>query len=198
MSLKALRAAAVALALGLPAYVSAAPVITSVNTNLLTGAYTFSFMGGTFTFGGMNTFPNYINVATGSTAASPTSIAAVRTVFGNPSTDFTNRGTVVYNASTLGGFGSFPTATTVPTTNGDNFLGLRVTAGGQNYYGFAYTTNATLNSFGFETTANTGITATTAVPAAVPEPATWAMMICGFGAIGASMRRRHRVAVRFS
>jgi hypothetical protein len=30
-------------------------------------------------------------------------------------------------------------------------------------------------------------------PAAVPEPATWAMMLLGFGAIGVSMRRRRRV-----
>jgi len=29
--------------------------------------------------------------------------------------------------------------------------------------------------------------------AAVPEPATWAMMLLGFGAIGVSMRRRRRV-----
>lgn len=33
--------------------------------------------------------------------------------------------------------------------------------------------------------------------AAVPEPATWAMMIMGFGLIGASMRRR-KVSVRFA
>jgi hypothetical protein len=31
------------------------------------------------------------------------------------------------------------------------------------------------------------------VSSAVPEPATWAMMLVGFGAIGASMRRRRRV-----
>ena len=36
-----------------------------------------------------------------------------------------------------------------------------------------------------------------AVGGAVPEPATWAMMIAGFGIVGASMRRR-KVAVRFA
>ncbi len=30
----------------------------------------------------------------------------------------------------------------------------------------------------------------------VPEPATWAMMLAGFGLIGATMRRRQKVAVR--
>jgi hypothetical protein len=32
----------------------------------------------------------------------------------------------------------------------------------------------------------------------VPEPATWAMFIGGFGLIGAAMRRRQRVSVRFA
>lgn len=32
----------------------------------------------------------------------------------------------------------------------------------------------------------------------VPEPASWAMMLGGFGAIGAAMRRRQRVSVRFA
>lgn len=41
-----------------------------------------------------------------------------------------------------------------------------------------------------------GLAATS--PVAVPEPAAWAMMIVGFGAIGAALRQRHRVtAVRF-
>ncbi len=36
------------------------------------------------------------------------------------------------------------------------------------------------------------------VTAAVPEPATWAMMILGFGMVGAAMRRRARPAVSFA
>ena len=40
--------------------------------------------------------------------------------------------------------------------------------------------------------------AVSAIPAAaVPEPAAWAMMIGGFGLVGAAMRRRGTVAVRF-
>ncbi|MBB3693287.1 FxDxF family PEP-CTERM protein [Sphingomonas sp. BK580] len=37
----------------------------------------------------------------------------------------------------------------------------------------------------------------TPISSAVPEPATWAMMIMGFGVVGYAMRRR-RTAVRFS
>jgi hypothetical protein len=200
MFLKAWRAssAALALMLGTPTVSHAAPVITTVNANLLTNQYSFSFLGGSFTFAGMNNFPNYLAVSTGITSGAPAgTTAAVSTVAGGPSTDFTDRGIVVYDQNTLGGFGSFPALTTVPFTNGDNFLGLRVTSGGQTYFGFAFTTNATLNSFGFETTPNTGIMATTALTA-VPEPATWAMMIGGFGLIGSTMRRRKRLSVRFA
>jgi hypothetical protein len=32
----------------------------------------------------------------------------------------------------------------------------------------------------------------------VPEPATWAMMVGGFGLIGGAMRRRQRTSVRFA
>lgn len=37
-----------------------------------------------------------------------------------------------------------------------------------------------------------------AVTGAVPEPATWAMMIAGFGLIGGALRRRQAPAVRFA
>jgi hypothetical protein len=45
------------------------------------------------------------------------------------------------------------------------------------------------------TTIAAGSTGTLAVTAAVPEPATWAMMLVGFGAMGVSMRRRRSTAL---
>lgn len=36
-----------------------------------------------------------------------------------------------------------------------------------------------------------------AAPAAVPEPASWAMMLAGFGAVGAAMRRRQQISATF-
>ena len=40
------------------------------------------------------------------------------------------------------------------------------------------------------------ITSSDPVDGAVPEPATWAMMIAGFGVVGASLRRRRSVALK--
>ncbi|QYE37158.1 PEPxxWA-CTERM sorting domain-containing protein (plasmid) [Polymorphobacter sp. PAMC 29334] len=171
----------------------AAPVITSVNADLSVSPYSFSYLGSTFTFTGTGGFPNYLAVSTSGSAA-------VRTVFGTPSTDFTDRGgPVVYDQNTLGGFGSFPVSTSIPYTNGDNFLGLRVTSAGKDYYGFAFSTNAVLNSYGFETSADTGITATTATgTGTVPEPASWALMVAGFGLVGVTVRRRQRPVIHLA
>lgn len=74
--------------------------------------------------------------------------------------------------------------------NGQNFFGIRATAGEQ----------ITGLSFGNFTPTGSGIQALNQVrlnfttAAAVPEPGTWAMMLLGFGVVGSSMRRRRRVA----
>jgi hypothetical protein len=44
------------------------------------------------------------------------------------------------------------------------------------------------------TVINTGHVGATLAPAAVPEPATWAMMLVGFGGLGALLRRRRQAA----
>ncbi|MFT3976389.1 MAG: PEPxxWA-CTERM sorting domain-containing protein [Sphingomonas bacterium] len=43
-----------------------------------------------------------------------------------------------------------------------------------------------------------GSVTATPIAAAVPEPATWALMIVGFGMVGAAMRRRSKTSVRFA
>lgn len=58
------------------------------------------------------------------------------------------------------------------------------TAGGNNFYVFGFT-DGDLPGFLAQQFA------------AVPEPATWAMMVLGFGLVGGAMRRRHKANVRF-
>lgn len=56
----------------------------------------------------------------------------------------------------------------------------------------------TFNLSGGFTAGPATLTITRAAVAAVPEPGTWAMMLLGFGAIGASMRRRRHQSTTIS
>lgn len=60
----------------------------------------------------------------------------------------------------------------------------------------------TARSIGFGGVANQiifdDVTFGSSTPGSVPEPASWALMIGGFGAVGYAMRRRQKVAMRFS
>ena len=157
--------------------VVAAPVVTTVRADLSVSLFTFSF-------GASGDFFAPLSVSTGGSGL-------VNSFFGSPTTFFVDRGVVSFGPNAFpAGFTEFPTVTTVPFSNGDNFIGLRSTSGGRNFYGFVYTTNAVLNSYGFETVADQTIVATTELAAAVPEPGTWALMIVGFGAVGYGLRRR--------
>ncbi len=75
-----------------------------------------------------------------------------------------------------------------------------VVTGGTGFYlgttgGFS--SSGTLSFAGQQPTVNQAFAGSLAVPAAVPEPGTWLMLIAGFGLVGAGMRRR-RVAVELS
>lgn len=54
------------------------------------------------------------------------------------------------------------------------------------------------NSYNPITTPPTGTIPPGTAPGAVPEPATWAMMVLGFGLVGGAVRRKRREAVRYS
>lgn len=170
---------------------SAAPASAAVNvvavgqTYTAASPYTFTFGDSSFTFTGTGDIFNPTAVSTGGTGQ-------VNTIFGSPTTYFTDRGTVTFGPDMQ--YASFSSPTTIRFSNGNNFIGLRATSGSDVFFGYAFTTNNVLNSFAFNTTPGAAITASVAIPAAVPEPGTWVMMLLGFGAIGATMRRGRRVA----
>ncbi|MES2289998.1 MAG: PEPxxWA-CTERM sorting domain-containing protein [Pseudomonadota bacterium] len=170
---------------------TAAPVVTAVGTTYTaSNPFSFTFGQSTFTLTGTGDIFN-------PTAISTRGTAQFNTVLGGPTSSFTNRGTVTFGASDQ--YAAFTSPTTIRFSNGENFIGLRATdAAGQVFYGYAFTTNNVINSYAFESVAGATITASTAIPAAVPEPATWAMMIGGFGVMGVAMRRRRRTTVSFA
>jgi hypothetical protein len=93
-------------------------------------------------------------------------------------------------------YAPFPTSTAIPFSLVPGDLALRYSTGTDFFYGYARLNGDSTLDFAFESQANTAITAGSAIAGplvgAVPEPATWAMMLVGFGAIGFQMRRRSR------
>lgn len=90
-------------------------------------------------------------------------------------------------------YAAFPTLTAIPFSLVASDLALRYARGSDFYYGYARLNGNGTIDVAFESQANTAITAGAAITGAispVPEPATWAMMIGGFGMVGGAMRRR--------
>lgn len=109
-----------------------------------------------------------------------------------PSTYYTDmRGghDVLFGPDQFGSYAPFATATDIPYSSIDSFLGLRYTVGDNTYYGFAQFAGGDLERYGFETAPATDIDANMPV-AAVPEPSTWGMMVLGF--VGTALLARSR------
>ena len=166
---------------------SAAVTILASNVNLADGPFTFGVTPQdrfTLSFNSREQFdPSPVLVSTAGTAA-------VTTVFGEPSVFFT-RANVVIGPSTFPGFASVPIPTRASFSATESDLGLRYTVDANNFFGYARFAGANLITVAFESSANTAIVAgSMPVMSAIPEPATWAFMLVGFGAVGYSMRRR--------
>ena len=115
------------------------------------------------------------------------------------------------NGQTITGLSSYAGAdnTFNPAVPHFSFAGLSVSTGTSGDYNFYFdgTTDNLLNSL----TAPTGdpgsepfspitteVVVSVGAPGAVPEPATWGMMLLGFGAAGYAMRRRTKVRTNVS
>lgn len=95
------------------------------------------------------------------------------------------------NFKGLNGFSqTFGGSALVASANGN-----RTSAGTNRRFYFDFG-NAKVNEITFASSSNSFEFDNIAAAAAVPEPATWAMLIAGFGLVGLSMRRRNRAAIQ--
>ena len=77
------------------------------------------------------------------------------------------------------------------------FPAINLAAGSGTSSGFSNVSS--VNFFGINNTAlDDVVVSAAAVSGAVPEPATWGLMLVGFGAVGYAMRRNRKVSVNFA
>ena len=144
----------------------------SPNIDIVASAYTNNFAGATTTtLFGLDAFTDALVQAVTPAGSPPGSVGAnlgTYVLVGSlgPGITFTNTDRVGFDISGSTGQGFF--------NINDQFYSINLTSGAASLIG----------SLGA-----TGIVGITAA-AAVPEPATWAMMLLGFGAVGFSLRRR--------
>lgn len=119
--------------------------------------------------------------------------------FGQPS-PFDQRG-ITIDGNLFPSFAAIPTSSPIPYSLVAEDLALRYSTGADFYYGYARLNGDGTLDIAFESVANTAITAGATITGplgAVPEPATWIMMIAGFGLAGATLRQQRRGRVRFA
>lgn len=183
---------AVSAALALATQANAATLFDQ--TAPLSGAYSFDFVAGaastTIDFSGYDV-PSYTsaldirlflqgtsaNLLGQSFAYTPAGCGALASQSGGGAFGTNN---LTFGGTCAGSFDSF--SQSLATTIGSTYtLAFDVTASGRGANALRVSASNTL-----------------AVDSAVPEPATWAMMLVGFAAIGMGMRRRQQQTVRYT
>ncbi|WP_255602222.1 PEPxxWA-CTERM sorting domain-containing protein [Polymorphobacter megasporae] len=179
------------MAIGVAAMANAKVVTTIVNASTYNTPYTIETGGG-----------NSLTLSTIDKSAYSFSPEAVSTGGGlevtslgfpfysspQPSVFFANRGGDI-GPTTFTGFSSFATPTTIQYSGSESILGFRFDSGSGTQYGYADFTGSNLHGYRVETTPGASVAI-----GSVPEPAAWALMISGFGFVGAGMRSRRAVA----
>jgi hypothetical protein len=153
----------------------AAVVLTRPNADFNAAPYTISFGGGaaTYTFTDIydpSTDP--LTVAAVSTGGS----ALVNSVLGQPIP--LQLGTIV--GATGYGFAPLPAPAGIPDSIAEDSIGLEFSLADGIHYGFVTTLGPEVIQYGYNTTPGS------LIAIGAPEPATWVLLIVGFGILGAA------------
>jgi hypothetical protein len=166
-----------------------------------TGTGVFTFTGATWSVRQGTDINTSVLVASGTTAVTNGGLVGYRTL----DTDLTNQNRAIFRVSadvtdfSLGAGNYFLTWSLAGTGASGPFVPpIKLGSGNalQSLGGAAYTPlvdSGSLQNFDLPFTING-----TFVSGAVPEPASWAMMILGMGAVGFTLRRRAKVATTVS
>ena len=176
-----LLAGAATLALGLiAAQTTASAAVIQVAGPQQLSATPISFTLGTGTFSFTLDTTSFAPAADIATSGS----GMVTTLFGV--TDF-EAGSTINNdqANLLYTFAPYPTASLIPNSQADDFVGFSYAGTGGTHYGYAEVFGSTFVGYAYETAANTAITASP-----VPEPASVALLISGLTMVGVARRKR--------
>ena len=132
---------------------------------------------------GTATFSFTLDIASFAPAAavSTAGTGAVSTIFGGIA-DFEAGAPI--DATGLFTFASYSTATLIPNSQADDFIGLSYTGVGGTYYGYAEVSGNTLLCSAFQDTPNTTITTASLATTAVPEPMSAALVAVGALTVG--------------
>lgn len=132
--------------------------------------------------------------------------ARVTTTESTPSLDnfsFALTGGQTFTSFEFNLFNSLDTSQTVTITTNNGSQSFALNGNGQNFFsglatGSDFFTSVTVDAsgLGVQDVRQVRIGGIASPTGAVPEPATWAMMLVGFGAAGYSLRRRKRVVLQ--
>jgi len=157
------------------AVAKAAIVLTSPNADFSAAPYTIDFGGGTATY----TFTDIYDPST-----DPLTVAAVSTGGSAMVNSFLGQPIAFQEDAVIGAngypFSPLPTPSGIPYSIAEDSIGLAFSLSDGLHYGFVTTLGPKVILYGYNTTPGGFITV------GVPEPATWIMLIAGFGVIGAA------------